>query len=900
MPRQLMGLSQSRGSTSTVLPLPVASNASALSKACLAGRYTAWDEVVDGSFRQHDQVVDGSFRQHVQLEGITLVTDKASAMRVIKKLKSLHDRPHAWDTEVSGVALGRSAYAQSPVTHGTVVCATCYCGADVDFGSGPRIFVDNSAAGVLECFKEYFESARYRKVFHNYNFERHALARHGIRLRGVFGDTLRMARLWDTSLSCASWEGLARARKTSFLTQALGSESDIQFTSVKLGGELLSDDPWTTEQGAGPLLLAPQVEEPDEPVDEEESKKDTYTASSYQLKDLARHFGLVDGDCPSFERAFGIHAGAAQAAHDDPHRFPEFARYATQDAELTFKLFERLRDELDSRDWCSSVLQRSAADLMRDPDVLRDLMHRPVGSSSSAQKRTGKTMWQFYSEHLLQVSDCLADMEQLGVAVDLQKLQNISEVAEEDSTQHRSSFLESMGHVRTESGEKLNDDLHLMNIGSSAQVRTLLFGGVQNSLDEEQVWETSRQFRTDGALSEVPDKKALTVKSLGLQPSSRQKDYTETGWPKTARAVLADLAKPNGEVEIQLTKKGFDKGIAASVASGIRSLAEANRVRSLIRNFAIPLMHHSSTTGRIHPSWQPDTTTGRLTCKNPNLQCLPKASQDKYCIRDAFVAPASSCLIIADYSQLELRVLAHMTNCRSMIEKFQAGGDYHSEVAAALFPEVGYAVRAGKVQIGGIGSSSTLPTVKDMFGRERNKAKSVNFAVLYGMGARALAELLGTSQDDALALINRWFVDKPEVRKYMEYVKADARISGRAVSLVGRWRSLPFIAEKDDLQCRAHSERAAINFMIQGSAADIATFAMLRLWKHDRLSELGYRLVLQVHDEYVLEGPADSATEAASIVESLMQHPFEEVRKGFTFKVPLEVDISIGASLASK
>eukprot|EP00971_Amphidinium_carterae_P028358 558350-Amphidinium_carterae.1 len=118
-----------------------------------------------------------------------------------------------------------------------------------------------------------------------------------------------------------------------------------------------------------------------------------------------------------------------------------------------------------------------------------------------------------------------------------------------------------------------------------------------------------------------------------------------------------------------------------------------------------------------------------------------------------------------------------------MIEKFLAGGDYHSEVAAELFPEVGNAVRAGKVQIGGDGSSSTLPTVKDVFGRERNKAKHVNFAVLYGMGARALAELLETEQSDAEELINRWFIDKPEVRQYMQYVKRDAREHGVAISL---------------------------------------------------------------------------------------------------------------------
>jgi len=851
--------------------------------------------VMDSSFTASNDFIDNARQHNVRLEGITIVADRVSAMRAIKQLRSLHDRPHAWDTEVIGIAMGRSAFAQTAVTHGTVICATCYCGEDVDFGTGPYLFVDNSgtAKGVLDYFKDYFEDARCRKVFHNYNFERHVLARHGIRLEGLFGDTVRMARLWDTSLSLSSWEGRARAaKKSSPLTEALGSKSRFNFTGVKLGGELLSEDTWTPE----PETM--QFEESDEDeLDNEEEHQGKYAATSYRLKDLARHFELVDGDCPSFEREFGIHPEAAQQAYQE--RFQEFVQYATRDAMLTFKLFDKLRDELGSRDWFSSVLQRPAAELMRDPDVFRELTARPGGSSSSAQKKTGKTMWQFYSEHLLHVSECLADMERLGIAVDLDKLQNIKDAAEEDSALHRERFLESMGSVRTEGGKRFNEDLHLMNIGSHTQVRTLLFGGVRNSHDEEQVLERERQFDVNKSLSQAHGQKSLRVRSLSLQPSGRQRDLSESGWPKTSRAVLAELAKPGGAVEKQLRKKGFDANTAVSVSGGVRSLAEAARAAGLIKSFAKPLMHHGGMSGRIHPSWQPDTSTGRLTCKSPNLQCLPRASQNKYCIRDAFVAAAGSSLVIADYSQLELRVLAHMTSCQSMIEKFLAGGDYHSEVAAELFPEVGNAVRAGKVQIGGDGSSSTLPTVKDVFGRERNKAKHVNFAVLYGMGARALAELLETEQSDAEELINRWFIDKPEVRQYMQYVKRDAREHGVAISLVGRWRTLPFIAGQDQ-QTRAHSQRAAVNFMIQGSAADIATFAMLRLWRDARLAELGFRLVLQVHDEYVLEGPTEHAREAASIVGSIMRHPFEELRKGFKFKVPLEVDISVGASLASK
>eukprot|EP00971_Amphidinium_carterae_P193260 3835339-Amphidinium_carterae.1 len=137
-------------------------------------------------------------------------------------------------------------------------------------------------------------------------------------------------------------------------------------------------------------------------------------------------------------------------------------------------------------------------------------------------------MWQFYSEHLLHVSECLADMERLGIAVDLDKLQNIKDAAEEDSALHRERFLESMGSVRTEGGKRFNEDLHLMNIGSHTQVRTLLFGGVRNSHDEEQVLERERQFDVNKSLSQAHGQKSLRVRSLSLQPSGRQRDLSES------------------------------------------------------------------------------------------------------------------------------------------------------------------------------------------------------------------------------------------------------------------------------------------------------------------------------------------------------------------------------------
>mmetsp|Transcript_4085 Transcript_4085/g.8767 ORF Transcript_4085/g.8767 Transcript_4085/m.8767 type:complete len:940 (-) Transcript_4085:147-2966(-) len=852
----------------------------------------------------------GAFRSRVQLEGITIVTDEASARRALKELCSLRDRPHAWDTEVVDVELGSRWLAQTTVHHGRIICATCYCGDDVDFGNGPHLFIDNSGPceGLLtRYFKDYFEDGRHRKVFHNYNFERHLFSRHGIEVQGFLGDTLRMARLWDTSLS--SWEGQVRSKKSSALAAAVKSASKIEVAEVRFGGEAVDEGLWTSQQNSSETTAAEceSLEQQAEQKEDEEKQQQneeaaaSTAAKSYQLKDLATHFNLVEEKCPTFSQLYGVSASAAQQAHDTPRHFNEFARYAARDAELTYKLFERLRAELEARDWCSSIPQRSIRDLLRDPEVLRELKKQPAGHSSSVQKRTGKTMWQFYAEHMALVSECLIDMERAGVGIDVQKLSAIEKSASLDLASHEQDFMHAVAGVKTESGELLNPDLDLVNIGSATQIQTLLFGGSQNSKVEEQMLPRHRRFSVSGPSKQKSGKKAFSVNSLELTPSAKAKDHTNAGWPTTARKALADLSKPKGEVYKQMLEKGYEEETAEAVCDGVRALSDASKIKGLISFFARPLRERGLQRDRIHPSWQPDTSTGRLCCRSPNLQNLPRASQDKYGIRDAFVAGPGKVFIIADYSQLELRVLAHMSLCESMISKFQDGGDYHSEVAVELFPHIAEAISSGRVCMSSGSSTAGVPTVKAAYGKERNQAKTVNFAVLYGMGARSLAELLDITEGDALLLIDRWFATKPEVREYMKYVEKDTKLHGRAVSLIGRWRNFPFLQQEDvDQEYKARSKRAAMNFMIQGSAADIATFAMLRMWQDEELAKLGFALVMQVHDEFVLEGPKENAETAAELVKELMMNPFHVLNKDFCMKVPLEVDMCIGSSLASK
>ncbi|CAJ1343456.1 unnamed protein product, partial [Effrenium voratum] len=161
------------------------------------------------------------------------------------------------------------------------------------------------------------------------------------------------------------------------------------------------------------------------------------------------------------------------------------------------------------------------------------------------------------------------------------------------------------------------------------------------------------------------------------------------------------------------------------------------------------------------------------------------------------------------------------------------------------------------------------------FPQERSSAKAINFGIAYGATAQSLSESLGVSEDKAQEMMKAWFSKKPSVKRWIEDVKAEARRSKRSTSLLGRYRNLPLLDDKMPLFIHSRCERAAVNYAIQGSAADVVTAAMLRLWSHPRLKELGFQLVLQVHDEFVLQGPTEAAEEATQIVKQLMVAPLK-------------------------
>lgn len=873
--------------------------------------------------------VPGAFRKHCKVPGITVVHDRKTATRALKELRRLQDRSHAWDTEAVNVGGILKDDWRSPVTHGQVICATCFCGDDADFGNGPRLLIDNDgpANGLLQkLFKGYFEDIKFKKVFHNYSFDRHLLARHDIRVRGFHADTLHLARLIDTSL--ASWEGreqriqaeslrIAEAEANALKRHIAISSSGgaVPVMHVTLGGMQLEKKSWS----AGASMLHTSVFEHSH--NDAGSKHPSMTSgrTGYGLKDLARHYGLTTSQQDSFSELFGSHSTAAADAHNSETHFGDWAHYATNDAVLTHQLFERFHGDLTNRPWFSAVHQRPIREVLADKRAVADLKSGQGGYGFTSQHATGRTMWDFFELYMRDFAESLADLEEVGIGVDSDMLARIQEDAKRSMEQSHGKFVDSLGAVQKPGpeGGVLVADADLINIHSSQQLQTLLFGGTAMNSKTGELLSASRMFPM-----RLPSKAATTtadadrhqegqahqgktkfeLQGIGLNPIAKRKNFTQTGQPKTGATILNAFAgkdcPDSGEAYKQLVSHGFPQEQASLISDSLQELKKAKTTRTLLTGFARPLHQYAKASGRIHPQWKFDTATGRLACRKPNLQNLPNVRNDAFGIRSAFHASPGNVLVVADYSQLEMKILAHVTNCQTMVEKFLKGGDYHSEVAVEMFSRIADALSRREVVVdAGSVTSHGLPTVKEMFPVERNKAKAVNFAIIYGQEAASLAEDLNVPTQEAEELMAAWYRTKPEVRRWRYDTIQESTRSKHALSILGRWRTLPLI-DSDNAFVKRRSQRAGLNFAVQGSAADVVLAAMLRIWKSQELKELGFRLVLQVHDEFVLEGPEDAAAEASELVRQFMLEPFKEHQPDFKFKVPLTSDIAVGRAFS--
>ena len=343
--------------------------------------------------------------------------------------------------------------------------------------------------------------------------------------------------------------------------------------------------------------------------------------------------------------------------------------------------------------------------------------------------------------------------------------------------------------------------------------------------------------------------------------------------PKQLAEVLFDKLKlPAG-------RRTGKTRVASTAVEVLEDLAATHELPRLILDWrslqklkgtyvdALPQLVHAST-GRVHTSCnQAVAATGRLSSSDPNLQNIPIRSELGREIRAAFVADPGSLLISADYSQIELRVLAHLSGDTTLIEAFRRGDDIHDQTARKVFGE---------------GSGLDPHEL-------RRRAKIVNYALLYGKTAFTLARDIGVSQQAAQAFIDAYFAGFPEVRRFIDRLLEEARRTGVVKTLFGRRRLVPELTSRNG-QVRAAAERVAVNLPIQGTAADILKKAMIDVdaaLEGRRARGARARMILTVHDELLFEAPSGEVDEVTALVRDGMEH-------AVSLTVPLTVDLGTG------
>ena len=338
--------------------------------------------------------------------------------------------------------------------------------------------------------------------------------------------------------------------------------------------------------------------------------------------------------------------------------------------------------------------------------------------------------------------------------------------------------------------------------------------------------------------------------------------------PKQLQVILFEKLKlPTG----RKTKEGYstDMEVLTLLAQSHELPAEILSYRSLSKLKstyvdALPALINPQT-GRIHTSYnQTATATGRLSSSNPNLQNIPIRTPEGKRIRQAFIAAPGYELISADYSQIELRVLAHLSEDKALIDAFQSDEDIHARTASDVFGVFPEMVNA----------------------EMRRQAKVINFGILYGMSAFGLAKELSVAQKTAQAYIDGYFERYKKVREYLNEILEGAKRDGYVCTLLNRRRYLPELQSKIP-SVRQFAERMAINTPIQGTAADLIKVAMVNIAHLLTKKNLAAQLIMQVHDELILEAPLKEKDEVAALVKKEM----EEVIK---LKVPLKVEIAAG------
>ncbi|KAK9839857.1 hypothetical protein WJX81_006741 [Elliptochloris bilobata] len=836
---------------------------------------------------------------------VCVVDTPRAAERVAALLNGpLRDRVFACDTEVSRIDVTK----ESPCGHGYVTCLSIFCGPDVHFGEKPpgkdgvrqsQLWVDTLLLGrpgdekkgrkVLAAFAPFFEDEGIAKVWHNYSFDRHVLANMGVAVGGFAGDTMHMARLWDSS-----------RKGKGYSLETLSSDKDLMKGTVvgsdpraKVSMKKIFGRPNTKKDGTpGKLVVLPAVEE--------------------------------------------LQTGAdTRGAWID---------YSAHDARATAELRQALATRLAASPCTMDKDVRDATGHGGEVYTMLDLYNdywRPFGALLTDMEKAGMMV---NREHLA-AGEVRALQDQEDAKTRFRRWAAARVPAAEQMNicsgpQIRQLLFPGVPNRKPDAGNlemervfKVPNDSGVIEEGRKLpkkQVGITLWGAwgrgvpcplvpdvytpsgwpavstpVLRALAGKPGAAKKALAELDGANLAVPEGE-VPVEEMMADPAVAA--LAAAGDGGDALATLSADANPADLAD--WPKKGYGHLYAAfgggraglEACAAVDALCEVGAIDTLLSNFMRPLQGDAISTSdgpgrhRVHCSLNINTETGRLSARRPNLQNQPALEKDRYKVRKAFTADVEkgNTLVVADYGQLELRLLAHMASCRSMREAFELGGDFHSRTALNMYDHIQQAVTEGACLLEWDGGASgheppPVPLLKDMFGSERRKAKVLNFSIAYGKTAHGLARDWGTSLAEAEETVERWYSDRPEVREWQRRQRKLAMEKGFVRTLLGRERRLPDARQRGAAQ--GHALRAAINTPIQGSAADVATAAMLTIARNERLRDLGWTMLLQVHDEVILEGPKESAEEAQALVVACMERPFAGQN-------PLSVDLVVDSNVA--
>jgi DNA polymerase-1 len=383
---------------------------------------------------------------------------------------------------------------------------------------------------------------------------------------------------------------------------------------------------------------------------------------------------------------------------------------------------------------------------------------------------------------------------------------------------------------------------------AGVRIDTAVLGAQAGRLDQDLSTLAARVFELAGEEFNINSPKKLSeilFDRLGMRTETIRRT-TKTKAQSTAFEVLEELALTHELPKLILEWRSLQKLKGTYID-------------------ALPTLIHPDT-GRVHTCFnQAVAATGRLSSSDPNLQNIPIRTEIGREIRRAFVAERGHVLISADYSQIELRVLAHLAGEQALVDAFRKGEDIHDRTALKVF-----------------GPASGLSPHE-----LRRRAKIINYALLYGKQAFTLAKDIGVSRQEAQAFIDAYFAGFPAVRAFIDDLLARARDTGVVKTMFGRRRLVPDVNTRN-FQLRGEAERKAVNFPIQGTAADILKRAMIDV--HAALGRVAggrARMILTVHDELLFETPKEAGEDTAAAVRELMEH-------AVTLNVPLDVDVGIG------